>query len=111
MNLARQLPADRYLAVTTLKDDGAEGDSADHFYVGSFLEPEARELTTGGRIIDRLDSSPAAYRYAVYPHPSLRRGGLRTNFNFNVLAHCVPVKPPGRDASKPLWYNELRCAV
>jgi hypothetical protein len=36
---ARQLPADRYLAVTTLQDDWAEGDPADHFHVGTFLEP------------------------------------------------------------------------
>jgi hypothetical protein len=67
---ARQLPADRYLAVTTLQDDRAEGDPADHFHVGTFLEPEARELASGGRIIDRLDSGPAANRYAVDPHPS-----------------------------------------
>jgi hypothetical protein len=51
---ARQLPADRYLAVTTLQDDRAEGDPADHFH----------------GIIDRLDSGPAANRYAVDPHPS-----------------------------------------
>jgi hypothetical protein len=72
MDPARQLPADRYLAVTTLQDDRAEGDPADHFHVGTFLEPEARELAPGGRIIDRLDSGSAANRYAVDPHPSLR---------------------------------------
>jgi hypothetical protein len=69
---ACQLPADRYLAVTTLQDDRAKGDPADHFHVGAFLESEARELAPGGRVIDRLDSCSAANRYAVDPHPSLR---------------------------------------
>ncbi len=64
---ARQLPADRYLAVTTLQDDGAKGDAADHFDVSSLLEPEARQLAAGDRIVDRLDPSPAANRYAVDP--------------------------------------------
>jgi hypothetical protein len=72
---ARQFPADRDLAVSTLQDDRAEGDPTDHLHVGAFLEPEARELAPGGRIIDRLDSGPAANRYAVDPHPSLRVWG------------------------------------
>ena len=37
---AGQLPANRYLAVTTLQDDGAEGNAADDLNVSPDLETE-----------------------------------------------------------------------